>query len=211
MDDHLQSILLVVSLFLLGVLTPGPNFLVVVEQSLSSGRRSGILTGLGVATGDAVYAAAGLLGLSSILEQAQWLIAIVKLLGGAYIVFLGVSLLLGSSNCTDDAQRGLRAHESVGRSYRRGLLTDLANPKTILFFTSIFALAYQPGQPAWVVAAMWVGIVLSSVGWRFALATLFSKTAVRNVYARFCRQLECIFGTALTAFGIHLILARQRV
>lgn len=206
---YMDSIALVVGLFMLGVLSPGPNFVVVVQASLSGGRQAGVATGLGVAMGDAIYAAAGLAGLATLIAQVGWALALVKLAGGLYLVWLGVSMMLRRN--APHVNRGARgaSHGVPWRRYfARGLLTDLSNPKTIVFFASIFALAYEPSRPAWVAVAMWAAIVVSSVLWRVGLSTAFSRRIIRERYARVGGVAEQVCGAFLMLFGVRLAAAR---
>lgn len=85
--EHLTSIFLVIGLFLLGVISPGPNFLIVTQQSLNNGQKAGFMTGLGVAFGDLIYAAAGLFGLATVISLVGWLFGLIKILGGIYLIF----------------------------------------------------------------------------------------------------------------------------
>lgn len=206
---HVESISLVVGLFLLGVLSPGPNFVVVVQASLAGGRRAGVATGLGVATGDAIYAAAGLAGLATFIAQMGIAMSLVKLVGGLYLVWLGASMMMQRrARAIPRGAWAVRDRTPRRRYFVRGLLTDLSNPKTIVFFASIFALAYDPSSPAWVAVAMWVAIVASSVLWRAGLSFAFSRRVIRDRYARVSGVAERVCGAFLALFGVRLAAAR---
>lgn len=207
MAPEISAIFLIVGLFMLGVISPGPNFLVVAERSMASGFRAGVATGLGVATGDAFFAAVGLLGLATLVPQAGWLFSAIKILGGLYIAWIGLSLLRRSRRAGAVPVAANSEPVSTARCFRVGLLTDLSNPKTVVFFASIFAAAYDPALPAWVTAAMWGGIVASSIVWRTGLAAAFSRGYVRTLYARFRRSVETLFGAVLILFGLRLALS----
>jgi threonine/homoserine/homoserine lactone efflux protein len=91
---NLQSILVAGTLFFFGLVSPGPNFFVVIQSTLRGGQRSGIFTGLGAATGDGIYALIGLLGFSTLSTQGEWVFQGLKLVGAAYLTFLGVQMCL---------------------------------------------------------------------------------------------------------------------
>ena len=137
MGVNLQSILLAGTLFFFGLVSPGPNFLVVIQSTLRGGQRSGIFTGLGAATGDGIYALIGLLGFSTLSAQGQWVFQPLKLVGAAYLTFLGIRMCLRRTAPMDGLNQG--RIPGVWHCFLRGLATDLSNPKTILFFGSIFA------------------------------------------------------------------------
>jgi amino acid exporter len=202
--DPLHSALLTVGLFALTFLSPGPNLLLIVQSSLSAGRSAGIAAGLGVALGDGLYAALGLLGMSALVSAGGEVFAAVKIAGGAFLVWFGWRLLR-------DRDRAEAAADAAGpraplrRYFWRGLVTDLANAQTVLFFASIFAVTLHADTPAWARLLAWLGILAASVTWRVALSTAFSRERVRQVYARARVPLERLAGIALGAFGARLI------
>lgn len=204
--DPLHAALLTVGLFALTFLSPGPNLLVVVQSSLSAGRGAGIAAGLGVALGDGVYAALGLAGMSALVQVGGLLFATVKIAGGAYLVWFGLRLITARDGPVlgDPAARG-GARLRLRTYFRRGLITDLANPQTVLFFASIFAVTLQADTPAWARAVAWLGILCASVAWRVLLSAAFSHARVRGAYARGQRALERLAGVALMVFGMRLV------
>jgi len=204
MQTNLHSVLTVVMLFFFGLISPGPNFLVVAETALNFGRAAGVVTGLGAALGDAVYATAGLFGITGLITVRPVMMAI-EFLGGLYLIWLGVRML---SLRRVSAQRNnsisvdgvsMRAH------FWRGLATDLANPKTVIFFAGIFAIAVNPATTGTVRGAMLLGIMLTSVLWRFFVSVVFSTTVMRKTYERTERIVERLFGAALCFFGQVLV------
>lgn len=200
--EHLTSIYIVIGLFLLGVVSPGLNFLVVTQQSLNSGQRAGTITGLGVAFGDLIYASAGLFGLATMISLVGWLFGLIKISGGIYLIYLGIKLI--KSKRTKSAKSHEITSYSLSSCFRLGLLTDLANPKTIIFFASIFATTVTPNTPSWVLVCMLVGIVLTSVVWRIGLSFLFSRDLLQVLYMKFRRYFEIAFGALLIIFGLKL-------
>jgi|SRR5215469_5264772 len=204
MQTNLHSVLTVVMLFFFGLISPGPNFLVVAETALNFGRAAGVVTGLGAALGDAVYATAGLFGVTGLITVEPVMMAI-EFLGGLYLIWLGVRML---SLRRVSAQRNnsisvdgvsMRAH------FWRGLATGLANPKTVIFFAGMFAIAVNPATTGTVRGAMLLGIMLTSVLWRFFVSVVFSTTVMRKTYERTERIVERLFGAALCFFGQVLV------
>src|SRR4051812_33753576 len=157
--DPLHSVLLTVGLFALTFLSPGPNLLVVVHASLTAGRRAGIATGLGVATGDAIYAALGLFGMATLIAEGGAVFNAVKIVGGVYLLAYGLRMLAARRSArSSDMAQPKHVAPTAGRQFMRGLLTDLANPQTVLFFASIFAVTLAPSTPGWAKLASLCGI-----------------------------------------------------
>jgi amino acid exporter len=203
-----HSVILTIGLFALTFLSPGPNLLVVVQSSLSYGRSAGIAAGLGVALGDGIYAALGLFGMAAVISQSGELFAVVKVVGGIYLLWMAWNLFRKQASTRFDTTRA-RARPPF-KMFLQGLMTDLANPQTILFFASIFAVTLTAETPAWAKTLSWLGIVSASVVWRVSLSVSFSHGRVRAMYLRGQRAIECLTGVALGAFGAKLVLDGMR-
>ena len=206
MNPYVNSVLTVVTLFFIGLVSPGPNFFVVVQSTLRWGKLAGFLTGLGAATGDALYAACGLFGVAQLIERGGLVMTIIKFLGGLYLLWIGFQMALRrSAFLTDFNATSSVPRSSPVRHFARGLATDLSNPKTIVFFASIFAVVVQPATPSAVRLAMVIGIVSTSVAWRFFLSVVFSTAPMRNTYRRTHVYVERIFGVTLCLLGTRLV------
>ncbi len=141
---------------LVATASPGPKFLIVTRTSAGLSRRAGVLTALGVATASALWSGAAVLGLSFVFERFVWLYGVLKLLGGAYLIYLGVKAWLGVVDTPDiSAERyGIQAAE--GWCYFcMGALTNLTNPKAAVFFGSIFTALLPPRRPAGFRSPQW--------------------------------------------------------
>jgi threonine/homoserine/homoserine lactone efflux protein len=109
---------------------PGPAVLYIVAQSINGGRRAGVLSAFGVATGGLVHVIAAVIGLSALLAASAEAFTVVKLVGAAYLVWLGIRTLLSR----DDMIGGRQAEPTLARTYRQGVVVNVLNPKTALFF-----------------------------------------------------------------------------
>jgi amino acid exporter len=209
--DALHSALLAVGLFVLTFFNPGPNLLIVVQSSLSAGRVAGIAAGVGVAVGDGFYAALGLFGMATLVTRSAEVFHAVKLLGGLYLLWCAWRLMRSHTATTLDVAGG-RPARSLSRHFWRGLVTDLANVQTVLFFASIFAVTLGAETPGWAKLLSWVGIFFASLLWRTSLSLAFSQPRIRHGYERCQRRIEQAAGLMLGVFGIRLLfdgLARR--
>ena len=121
---------------------PGPAVLYIVAQSVPGGRRAGVVSALGVSTGGLFHVAAAVIGLSALLAASAEAFTAVKLLGAAYLVFLGIRTLLGR----DGRIGGRQAETTLGRTYRRGVVVNVLNPKTALFFLAFLPQFVDPAR-----------------------------------------------------------------
>lgn len=202
--EPLHAVFLTVGLFVITFFNPGANLFVVVQTSLASGRRAGVLTGLGVALGDAFYSGLGLFGMATLITQSAELFAMIKIAGGAYLLwFAWNSIRHQATPQISTLHSPLSAPWYV--FFRRGLLTDLSNPQTVLFFINIFSVTLNAETPAWARLLAWGGIVFSSVIWRIFLSQAFSLPAVRRAYGRIQRIASRVIGAVIGMFALRLI------
>lgn len=189
-------------LWAVAVVTPGPNFLLVTGTALDASRRHGIATVAGLLTGTTIWGFAGFFGVGLLFRAAPWIYLSLKVAGGAYIVYLGIKMLRGSGAHADAESRN--APRSLWRAYRRGIVTNLSNPKSGAFVTTIFA-ATIPAHPTALdglaalatmltISASWYGLVV----WGLGLGS------VQSLYLRARRGIERGVGVLFVAFGIDI-------
>jgi threonine efflux protein len=166
-------LLAVFGVFIPALILPGPDFVAVVRSSMTRGASAGLLTTIGVSAGLGFYATLSLLGLSALLVEYQWLTWVVRVLGGGYLIYLGIKLLRAKPASVDDAavQGPVR-----GSALVFGFLVTLTNPKAIVLFASVFATAVTGSTPTWLMALM-IGIVVAcSLVW-YSIVSLFMSSA----------------------------------
>jgi threonine/homoserine/homoserine lactone efflux protein len=149
---------------LLLLVVPGPSVLYIVTQSVSHGRRAGIVSVAGITTGTLVHIAAATIGLSALLASSALAFDVVKYLGAAYLIAVGVRRLAGWERGT-----GQRAGDTrdLGRLYRQGIVVNTLNPKTALFFLAFLPQFVDPGR-----GTPWLQIL--ALGLLFAVLGFFS-------------------------------------
>lgn len=165
----------VFAVFIPALLLPGPDFIAVVRSAMTRGSPAGLLTALGVSCGLALYATLSLLGLSVVLAQYQWLAWAVRIVGGAYLIYLGIRLLTAPARPVDLAEAGTAP---PGRALVFGFVVTLTNPKAIVLFASVFATATTAQTPVWLMAVMAGLVFLSSLLWYTAVALFMSSPPV---------------------------------
>ena len=164
-----------------------------------------LLKQLGAATGDALYAACGLLGVEQLIRQGGWVMTTLRLLGGCYLVWMGLQMLTRRARERVSEDRRSRARAPLSQHFIRGLATDLANPKTVVFFASICAVTVNTATPRGVRVAMLFGIVLTSIAWRLVLSLAFSTPTIRLAYEKSGQAAERVFGAAMCLLGLRFV------
>ncbi|MFF2537429.1 LysE family translocator [Streptomyces cyaneofuscatus] len=193
------------------VALPGADFTVVVRNALAS-RTAGLATALGVAGGLLVHTALAVAGLAAVLVTMPVLFRTVQLLGGAYVLYLGISALyairrrVSEEGRTPDRVPGPEEPEGLGRALRQGFLTNALNPKAPVLFLSLLPQFVPDGQPplprTLLLAALVVALALV---WFSALALLVDRLGRWLRRPRTARAIEGGSGVALTGLGLALV------
>lgn len=194
------------------IVTPGPDTAVTLRNALLGGRAGGILTALGIAAGQTVWAVATSLGIVAVLVASEPVFLALKLIGAGYLVYLGLQVLAGALRPgAPEVSGGRPATRLVpAAAFRQGLISDLGNPKMAVFFASVLPqFAPQDGP----VFATLVLLGLAFAMMTFVWLALYSVLAARaGDYLRrpaIRRAIEGITGTVLVALGLRLA-AEQR-
>jgi len=203
---YLNEFLLVALVHLLAVISPGPDFAVVIRNSVSAGRQAGLMTALGVGSGIFLHVTYSLLGIGIIVSQSVWLFNLLKLLAGAYLLYIGVKALRARPQAATDITAPAVVLASR-RAFGIGFITNGLNPKATLFFLSLFTLVISPQTPILIQAGYGLYLALATTLWFCLVALLFSQQAVRRGFARLGHWFDRVMGAVLIALGLHLALA----
>jgi threonine/homoserine/homoserine lactone efflux protein len=199
----------VLGLWALAVMTPGPDTLAVVSTSLARSRRAGMAVALGCAVATMLWASASLIGLALVFERAQWLYHLVRLAGAAYLVVLGAALLCAAWTATPPDSGAPTARTADGwRAFRLGVLTDLANPKAAVFFTSLFAVALPHAAGSAVKTGVVLAVGAIAAAWYVLIAATVCIAPVTRLYRRGRRVVEATTGALFLGLGAKLAVDR---
>lgn len=206
----LTFILVVLVLFLI----PGPAVLLTVTQTAKGGRKAGIITGVGIAVGDLIHTVAAVLGLSAILMTSALAFEIVKYLGAAYLIFLGIRSLLEKTKLQQEKPVDTKKN-NPSVSFRQALLIELLNPKTALFFLAFLPqFVHNNGTPVvYQLLILGLTFVLMSILYTTLLAFLTSSIGERlfsNKNSRFARWQGKVVGAIYIGLGLQLVLQSQK-
>tara|TARA_R110002110_G_scaffold36071_3_gene120805 strand:+ start:522 stop:1163 length:642 start_codon:yes stop_codon:yes gene_type:complete len=207
---YLPGILLAYAAFFLGIFSPGPNILAVIGTSMSLGRRKGCLLALGVASGSFCWAMLTVVGLSGLLTAYAGALTIIKIVGGAYLIWLGIKALRSAAakNEMPLAPVGTET-DSLARYYLRGLFVQMTNPKAALSWVAIISLGLQANAPWWVAAIIVSGTTVMSVVMHLGYALTFSTEPMVRFYRRARRWIQATLGLFFCFAGIRLLLSRS--
>jgi threonine/homoserine/homoserine lactone efflux protein len=173
------------------VAIPGPAVVLVAKSTLMRGRRSALMTAVGVLSGDAVWVAASVAGVTAVLVASRPAFETLRLLGAAYLIYLGVRLAVQRHGLglTDGVRPGTRVAKPARKAFAEGALCELSNPKTLLVFTSVIPPFVPAGGGVADVAVLGVAFAL------LGFVSLLVYAAVLGVTRRAVRRRSCAWAT----------------
>lgn len=196
---------------LLGAMSPGPSFLVVARISISESRRNGIAAAAGMGVGAVTFAILALLGLKTLFTIIPWLYITMKILGGIYLVYIGISMWRGAKEPISVETEGSVEHNTWQSVFITALFTQLSNPKTAVFYSSIFAALLPQTVPLTVEIVLPLLVLLVEIGWYCVVALLLSSAAPRSAYIRSKVWIDRVAGGVMGLLGIKLIVSTDTI
>ena len=179
------------------IVSPGPDFALTVHRTFARGRRAGLATALGVVSGQLVWEAASIAGLTALLVTSHPAFVALRALGAAYLVWLGVHALRAAWRGED-----VRLRRRTGSGYRQGLLSNVGNPKMAVFVTSLLP---QFGSSVGALAGHGLLFSTLTLVWLAIVVRLGGALRVPPVK----RALDAVTGAALVAYGAGLAAERR--
>ncbi|HWX34135.1 MAG TPA: LysE family transporter [Steroidobacteraceae bacterium] len=194
-------------IWLAAVVSPGPNFLVVSRLALSRSRRSAIGATVGITFGSLIYAALTMFGLSVLILRFAWLGDTIRIVGGAYLVWLGIQAWRARpENLNPIAAKEVQDVTSLLHGLRVGFLTEITNPKGIAFFLGLFAAAVPETTPLWAKLAVLSAGGIIEFAWYTAVSVALSSGPMLAGYLKIRRTVDRVLGTLLIALGLKVAL-----
>lgn len=209
---YLGEFLLVAGAHLLAVASPGPDFTIVVHQSVRRGRTVAIATALGIGTGIFVHVGYSLLGLGVLVASSQTWFDAVKYAGAAYLVWLGGKSLAARpwGGFSPDPAGAQPEQAGFWKGFTTGFLVNILNPKAALFFIALFATVIDPRTPRLIQGLYGVWMALATMLWFCMVAVFFTRPAVRCAFLRFGVWFDRLMGVLLIGLAVRLASASLR-
>lgn len=203
---YIASLATLAGVMTVSVISPGPNFVIVTSTAMRASRRAGIAAAIGLASASFTWATLTVAGLGLLLAHLGWAYEAIRIAGAAYLIGIGIKMVLGAGKPLDAATRASPA--TPGVAMRKAYVVSMGNPKSIAFYSSIFAVMVPPDAPLWFCVATVALATIISAGWYSGLALLFSKPAFRRVFAKAKTGAETVMGLCLVGLGGRLLVSR---
>ena len=204
---YLHEFLMISIVHILAVISPGPDFAVVVRQSISFGRKTAFITSLGIASGISVHIAYTLLGVGFIISQSPILFTVMKAIGAIYLLYMAFGLV--RSQPQQAGSQDIKIEKDTNKNHHRkafatGFMTNVLNPKVTIFFLAIFTTVVSRETPLFIQAGYGAWIILLTACWFLLVSTLFSHEKVRNKFTRHGYIFERVMGVVLFVFAADI-------
>lgn len=204
MNDFFALTLLVT----LAAISPGPDFALVVKNSSIYSRAGGIATAVGIALSMLIHASYCILGLGLIISKSILLFSLIKYLGAAYLIYIGIKSITAKNVMTQQMVTTTKSDDRL-RALRQGLFCNLLNPKAIMFFVALFTLVVKPGTPVAIEIAYAFEIALIHLLWFGGLALFLTHHKTLAFLNKGQAILTKVMGGFLVVFGVRIATLAQ--
>ncbi|MDG2501096.1 MAG: LysE family transporter [Porticoccaceae bacterium] len=206
--DLYQGLLLITSIHLLAAAAPGPDFVLVSQQTLSNGKRAGLLCSLGIALGLSVHILYSSFGLAAIIANSSSALWGIKILGGGYLIYLGISGLKARARKSETISIPSTAKRSALKTIGLGFLCNALNPKAPIYFVSLFTIVLSQQTPAEHLLIYGLWMMLLQLAWFSSLSLLLSRPRVTQQFQRMGHWIDRIAGGAMLLLGFKVLATR---
>lgn len=199
MDLHVLTA--VALIWSVAAITPGPNFFLTLHTAIDTTPKLSLSTVAGIVTGTFIWAVSGYLGIALVFKTVPVLYFLMKTTGGLYLIYLGINLIFRKKA---HVEKEMNRHSSLLGCFRLGLLTNLLNPKTAAFMSSLFAAAI-PQKASFDLGILIVLVICSiSACWYSLVSLAFSNNTARRVYEKQKGKIQKMAGAIFVVFGSKL-------
>ena len=206
-DLHLQFISIAI-IHLFAVMSPGPDFLIIVRQSISIGRRSALMTSLGIGIGILMHITLCIFGLGMIIKESDLLFKVIQIIGSLYLAYLGVISII-SKDSSNNSNYNDELHFNSFQSFKLGFLTNILNPKATLFFLSLYTMIIANNTPFQfqILFGLWMSFATGL--WFAFLSLILTYKSILAKIEFMSTKIQRITGVILIIFSIKLLFSIQ--
>jgi threonine/homoserine/homoserine lactone efflux protein len=208
--EDLIRLLAILAALCIGVISPGPSFIMVARTAASSSRRAGLAAALGMGMGGVLFAVAALLGLRGALLAMPSLYVVLKVAGGGYLCWLGFRIWTSANQSLALQPAAPRRVARDQSFFAAGFATQVSNPKTAIVYAGVFA-SFLPDQAQSLAfdLALPAAVFAIETSWYALVALLLSAHAPRTAYLRSKRWIDRVAGALMAGLGLKLLLSAR--
>jgi RhtB (resistance to homoserine/threonine) family protein len=207
--EFFQGLLLITSIHILAAASPGPDFVLVSQQTLSNGKKSGLMCSIGIALGLSIHIIYSAFGLAAIIANSSSALWAIKLLGGGYLIYLGIKGLRSKASINENVEQQKAIKYSAKKSIGIGFLCNALNPKAPIYFVSLFTLVLSPEMPLYHIALYGLWMMLIQLAWFSFVVTLLSHPRINKKFKKMGHLIDRVLGGAMIALGLKVLITRS--
>jgi threonine efflux protein len=208
--DLLQGLLLITSIHLLAAASPGPDFILVSQQTLSNGKKAGFMCSIGIALGLSIHIIYSALGLAAIIANSSTTLWIIKILGGSYLLYLGYQGIRSKPSPIIPKQYDAKISikNSSLKNVGIGFLCNALNPKAPIYFVALFTVVLSPDLPFLhlVIYGLWMMVI--QLAWFSSVVVLLSRPKINEKFQRLGHWIDRILGGAMILIGLKILTSK---
>ncbi len=206
--DLAQGLIIITTVHLLAAASPGPDFVLVSQQTLSNGKRAGLLCSLGISLGLSVHILYSAFGLAAVIANSASALWAIKLLGGSYLIYLGVSGLRARVRNAEAITTDAAADQPGLKTIGLGFLCNALNPKAPIYFISLFTIVLSQSTPAQHLLVYGIWMMVLQFTWFSFLTLLLSRPMVTDRFQALGHWIDRVAGGAMLLLGIKVLVSR---
>jgi len=207
--DNITLIATASLLNLLAAISPGPDFVMAVKNSLTYSRKTGIFTGIGIGLGISIHIIYCAAGIGYIISKSIIVFNVIKYIGAAYLIYIGIKAILSKKTKIEINRNDIPDDISWFQAIRIGFLTNVLNPKATLFFLGLFTFVIKPQTPIYIIFILSLIMVFTAISWFTLVALFFSQQRIQVIFLKFEKAINGFFGGLLIALGIKIALTSK--
>ena len=211
--DLMQGLLLITSIHLLAAASPGPDFVLVSQQTLSNGKQTGFMVSIGIALGLSVHIIYSALGLATVIANSATVLWVIKIIGGGYLIYLGVQGLRAKPACKIgpvdkfSEQKSLKKHTKLS-AITKGFLCNALNPKAPIYFVALFTVVLSPNLPVLYLVIYGIWMMILQLMWFSTVVVLLSRPGVNEKFQHLGHWIDRVLGGAMILIGLKVLASK---
>ena len=208
MNDLYLQFISIATIHFFAVVSPGPDFIIIVRQSISHGRRSALMTSLGIGIGILMHITLCIFGLGMIIKESDLLFKVIQIIGSLYLAYLGI-VSIKSRNSSTKSKYNDEFNFNAFESFKLGFLTNVLNPKATLFFLSLYVLIISNNTPFQfqILFGLWMSFATGL--WFAFLSLILTNESVLAKVEFMSTKIQRLTGVILIIFAIKLLFSIQ--
>jgi RhtB (resistance to homoserine/threonine) family protein len=212
--EELIGLWLAYVVFMGALVSPGPDFLIVLKNTLSYSTKAGVFSAIGIAAGLIFHISYCLAGIGFLISSSLILFSLIKIIGALYLIFVGIKALRSSGTSYEMLRRKTLGQDiqslqiSNKEAFYNGLITNVFNPKATMFFIALFSQMIDPATAFSVQFLFSIVCLLSALLWFCLVAVLLGHRAIRRRYAQLSKWIDRVFGLFFIGLGLKLSLVQ---